>query len=57
MEYFKCFVNLETEETDVCFYFSALNADIGDKKCGTVMIKLVFFITNYSYDSKIRVIR
>ena len=27
---------------------SALNADIGENKCGTVMVKLVFLITNFS---------
>ena len=56
MEYFKCFVNLETQEL-IDVLLSALNADIGDNKCGTVMIKPVFFITNYSYDIKMRVIR
>ena len=56
MEYFKCFVNFEAEEL-IYVLLTALNADIGDDKCGTVMIKLVFFITNYSYDIKMRVLR
>jgi len=30
----------------VCDLLSALNADIGENKCGTVMIKLVFLIAN-----------
>jgi len=32
----------------VCDLLSALNADIGENKCGTVMVKLVFLITNTS---------
>ena len=51
MEYFKCFVNLATEE-QIYVLLSALNADIGDNRCGTGMIKLVFLITNYSMTLK-----
>ena len=51
MEYFKCVVKLETEEL-IYVLLSALNADIGDNKCGTVMIELVLSITNHSYDIK-----
>ena len=51
MEYFKCFVNLETQEL-IYVLLSALKADIGENECGTVMIKLVFFITNYSMTLK-----
>ncbi len=36
---------------------SALSVDIDVNKCGTVMTKLVFFITNYSYDIKMWVLR
>ncbi|MHC4270341.1 MAG: hypothetical protein ACYSTS_18040 [Planctomycetota bacterium] len=31
---------------------SALNEDIGENECGTVMIKLVCLITNYSCNIK-----
>ncbi len=31
---------------------SSLNEDIGEKKSGTVMLKPVFLITNYSCDIK-----
>ncbi len=35
---------------------SALKADIGENRCGTVMTKLLFFITNYSCNIKMWVI-
>ncbi len=53
MEYFKCFVNLETQEL-IYVLLSALNADIGDNKCGSVMVKLAFLITNYSCEIRYR---
>jgi len=38
LEYFKCFVNFEAEEL-IYVLLTALNADIGDNRCGTVMIE------------------
>ncbi len=35
---------------------SALNADIGENECGTVMVNRVFLITNYSCNFKMWVI-
>ncbi len=36
---------------------SAINADTGENKCGTVMLKPVFFITNHSCNIKMLAIR
>jgi hypothetical protein len=46
----KVFLRESGKIVDVSQYdlLSVLNADIGENKCGTVMVKLVFLITIYS---------